>query len=334
MWWIRFFMLLLLPILTGSALLLTGAIAQQTPQAPSSAPTAPATRPAQTPAKTPPAPKPDENAAKTVDQAVDQLDPRKLGWVEAGLWQRVKTPGLTYQADGRYAAGPGNRLRVDLKVRFGGTEGESLQVCDGATVWNSVRVGTDRAVKKWSLQRIDALLSSPGTMPQLKEEFYRSESFTGLQPLVQNLRKQMVFTKRETARWKDHETWKLTGTWSADVAKALTPPAGGWGPFVPRTCVLYLDQKSFWPYRVEWWGPKDYGTDDELLVEMEFRNPERTPASSPIPARLAAAFLFDAKGTAVQDVTQEKQEQHVRARNMPAPGQGAAPRPSPGPSRP
>ncbi len=274
----------------------------------------PATTTKPTPPPSPPSPKSDAKADQTLAKALEQLDPKNLGWVEMAVWQRVNI-GMVVQANGRYVSGPKQLLRVELTVDLGGSKGESLLVSDGTTVWNTFRVGTGkRTVSKWNLRKVQETLKTPGTMPQVEEDFYRVEAFAGVVPLLQGLQKQLTFTKQENATWKGHDVFKLTGEWIPAIAKALTQAANTWLPNMPRKCALYFDQKEpHWLYRVEWWGPNSPRAADSLLMEMEFRDPKRIEHD-------VKTFAFDLgkdQAEDVMDLTEDKIRRITLARTRP-----------------
>ena len=101
MWWIRCFGYIVPPCFAAFALVVAGAVAQQTPQnTPPSQPAKPASQPPASEGKTLAA---DEQATKTLKVATDLLDAKKLGWFETNLWQRVENlAGL--QSEGNIAA--------------------------------------------------------------------------------------------------------------------------------------------------------------------------------------------------------------------------------------
>jgi hypothetical protein len=282
----------------------------------------------------PPAPpKADPKADATLKQALEQLDAGKVGWMQVTVWQQFDSPGLSLKVDGSYLSGPRQQLRLEVRLHTGAIEGESKTVSDGTTVWNETRAGskTDE-VMKWDLRKVQDALNSPGTPPQLREEFYRSQAFTGLSPLLMNLRKQMTFTKQESARWNGQEVLKLTAEWSPEVSRSLVGSSGQWPPYIPRSCRLYLGKVEgnvLWPYRLEWWGPTAPKGEDRQLVQMEFRDPHLTKPDAKPPGAFAGAFRFDAGTLEVTDRTKDMLDQITQARNRAA----SAPA-GPGPSRP
>jgi hypothetical protein len=161
-------------------------------------------------------------------------------------------------------------------------------------------------ISKWDLKKVQEVLNSPGSLPQIREQFYRSRAFAGVVPLLQNVRDQMTFIKQEEALWQKHKVIKLTAVWSAEVGKNLAPPGNLWPPLVPRVCRLYLGKDApHWPYRLEWSGPASPRAEDSLLMEMEFLTPRFMAANEKLPPDYSRQFLFDPGKAKVLDRTQE-----------------------------
>ena len=291
----RFLRFLFLPSLTASVLLLTGALGQQAP--PSAQPPSPASS----------ALKPDPAALHLLNQALEQLDPEKLGWLQTRLRQQVYAQGLRFEADGRYLAGPDHRLHLELAVHLGGTDAALRVISDGSTVWDEVRIGKgDPSISKWDLKKVQEALHNPGTLPQTSSLFYRSQSFAGVVPLLQNIRDQMTIIKQEEAAWQNHPVLKLTAVWSANVSKTLVGQNNAWPPLVPRVCSLYLGKANpHWPYCVQWRGPTSPRAEDSLLMQMEFLDPQFLPAKEKPSADLSRQFTFSPGKTQVLDRTQD-----------------------------
>lgn len=290
------FLRLLLPC--GFLCLLPVAPAQEKP---------PAAAPAQ-PAPAAP-PKPDPEAVKLLDRAISLFEPGNVVWMQTEVWQQVNVPTVTFQAQGRYMIGPDLRRRLDLKVQLGEMDGELQVVCDGTTIWQGMRTGTfPRSVSKIDLKTALETLNVAGTLPQVREqarkEFLQGQCLAGIAPLLQSLKEQMTFTKREPAKWQGRDAIVLVGVWSGDVAKVIAPP-DRWPAGLPRTCRVYLDAPTTWPQRIEWWGPSPGRTEDGLLLEMEFRNPwvgTRENGLAP-PKDFANFFTFTPGTDSVSDQT-------------------------------
>ena len=84
---------------------------------------------------------------------------------------------------------------------------------------------------------------------------------------------------------------------SSQYFQASEPEPSG----LPRQCHLYLDARTCWAQRVEWWGPTAGVGDDRLLVQMEFRNPV---FNRPLPADVCARlFSFHPGDVPIEDET-------------------------------
>jgi hypothetical protein len=290
---------LLLPMLVGVAIIVAGAMAQQTspPNQPSKSPAdakAASGQAGKTSADIPPPPKPpqaDPAATKVLDNAVNA---KRFDWVQTTFWEQVDVQGLSFQAQGTYLSAPGNRLHLDLQVHIGGTVGRLEIVSDGTTLYEADKIGDgERTITKVvELKKVLETLNIPDMSKEVSDEFFQSQAFYGVIPLLKSIQQRMTVTKKENLRWHGHEVVQLTAEWSGAVAKEFTQDGKQqWPPFVPRQCRLFLDAKTLWPHRLEWWGPARPGADNSLLVQMEFRNPNHEPLDE---ARCKKEFTFEA----------------------------------------
>jgi hypothetical protein len=209
---------------------------------------------------------PDPLASQALDRALAALDGRSGSWLRAGIWQQVAAPPLVFQADGTYLAGPDDRLRIDLQVRFEGARRRLQIVCDGQTLWEAEQAdGKDWQAFMVDVKRLRGELDSR-TTPQARAEFYRAQLVTGPRMLLESLQKMVIFTHTQTIRWQNRDVILLSG---ARAASAPRP----WPDYTPRQCRVVLDATTYWPRRVEWWGPAPSAAGDVRLCIQEFRDP-------------------------------------------------------------
>jgi hypothetical protein len=286
----------LLTLAVASAAVLAGAIAQP--------PTKAKTPPTPPPADTAKPAVPDAAATKEIELAIQALDRNKLKWIETMLWQQVDVQGLLIQSEGIYLAGPDYRLHLNLKVRMGEAAGKMQFICDGTTLWRIEQIGgKEPRPEKFAIKQVLEAINGPKATTQLRDGFMQQWAFAGFVPLLQGLQQRLVFTKRETDRWQGHDVVKLTGSWNNTVMAQLHPDAKQpWPEDLPRQCVLYLDAKTHWPHRLEWWGPSPPVAGDSLLLQMEFRNPKFTEMSS---ERCAKVFSYTPTRKDIPDRTVE-----------------------------
>jgi hypothetical protein len=254
--WCRY---LWFPSFVVLTILLAGALAQQ----PSSRPSVPGAEKS-APAKSDPA------ADEVLGKAIDKVDPRKVGWIKTAIWEEVEAQGLNFQAEGHYLAGKGNQVKLDLVLQVGDAKGSLQVISDGQVMWEITQVGSQPPdIAKTDLRKALQPLEKATVLKQ-RDLYLQSKSFAGLLPLLSALRKDIAFKEMKTMHWRGRDVILLSGPWSQPVTEAKQ-----WPDYLPRQCRLYLDKETYWPHRVEWWGPADARNQDVLLMQLEFRNPER-----------------------------------------------------------
>ncbi|MFN4259358.1 MAG: hypothetical protein ACK4RK_08660 [Gemmataceae bacterium] len=207
-------------------------------------------------------------AEQALRRALTALEPARLPWLRHEVHQCVQAKGLNFTAEGAYARGPDYRLRLDLRVRSHGTSARLAMWCDGRILWRVDQAGSaPPALATMELVQLRDTPSAPSGQTPPPETFFHSHLYAGIVPLLHDLRQQLVFIDCEADQWQERAVWALTGIWK-------TPPSEpAWLGFTPRCCRLFLDEQTYWPYRVEWWGPLTPATADVLLMWMEFRDP-------------------------------------------------------------
>jgi hypothetical protein len=289
----------LLTILGGSCLVILSATLTRTA---ASVASSPLSRGAE-PSAIPPAPAPYEDTAaeRSLELALEALKPERVQWLETTIWQKVQLPGYVYEADGSYRLAPGQRFRMEMHTHFGEAEGTLLMVSDGRELWEAERSGEGawENVTRLNLPEVFSVMNGP-TASRLRSEFLQRPHFQGMTPLLRNLHSRLVWARREVLHHDGAEQIHLVGVWPKEEVAKRAPPDAPWPTGLPRQCHLYLDARTYWAQRVEWWGPSG-GSSDHLLVQMEFRNPVfNRPLSADVCARL---FAFQPGNADVEDET-------------------------------
>jgi hypothetical protein len=253
-----------------------------------------------------PAPQPDAAAERCLDQALDAFKADRVIWLEMAIWQKVQLPGCTYEADGAYRLAPGQRFRMEMHTHPAEGEGTLLSVSDGRDLWQAERSGQGawENVTRVNLSEVfshEAMNGPAGA--KLRDEFLQRPHFQGMTPLLRNLRGRLVWARSEVIRQADGERIHLVGVWPKEEARKHASAEEPWPAALPRQCHLYLDAHTYWPQRIEWWGPNTAGGADRLLVQMEFRNPV---FNHPLPPETCARlFSFQPGEAEVEDETAE-----------------------------
>jgi hypothetical protein len=234
----------------------------------------------------------DADAERILEQAVAALAPERLRWLRMNLWQQGNLAALIYRAEGVYLAGPDHRLRLDLQVHAGGAASRLQVVSDGQTLWQIEQTSpAERTVGRVKLGAVLEALENPQITAERRAEFYRRQLFAGPGPLLQSLQPGTTFTRCQNVRWAGRDVLLLTGV------RAPPRNATPWPAFLPRQCRLFLDSRTLWPHRLEWWGPVPDCTEDCLLLEVEFRDPVLGQAAA------EQVFAFQPGKAPVTDLT-------------------------------
>jgi hypothetical protein len=257
----------------------------------------------------------DPDAVAVLDQALEQFGPERVSWLETNLWQQLRVKDLAYQAQGHYVAGPGQRFLIELITQVGSTEGALRVVSNGSLLWKASRIGCANwtCVHKVDVPRVVDALAGVVSPEQVRAEFLDGQSFGGIFPLLQRLRGKLNWVRKERVSRKGQELVKLTGVWNADAVREMGAADGSWPDGQPRQCRLYLDPRTSWPCRIEWWGPDSSRSAEALLLQMEFRDPV---VNQPPADRGASVFCFAAESAQVVDQTPELTEK-LRTRAEP-----------------
>jgi hypothetical protein len=303
----------------------------QAPQAPApaKAPPAAADKPAapEKPAAPAPPAKPPPTPGDLVLEAAWQAAKRKPHFA-AAFREQVYAPGVNPRLEGRYILQPENKVVYEAHLTLADSGAEMKIVLDGENYWFTQTAGTAhraQTVKFRELMRaIDQLSKDElgaDKIDQLREDAHLEFGLAGFEPLFRDLRDRLTINRVEHSVWKaggqsqEHPVYLLEGTWNRSFYDQLVPtpkPGESRGPTpqdlwsgrrvgvnVARTCKLYLARdgawpfpSSFWPYRIEWYGPAEVGGRDVLLSALEFERiaPETTFALSPEERKDAATI--------------------------------------------
>jgi hypothetical protein len=299
MWLYRF----LLAIVGGSCLVILSAALTRTAASVASTPTfGAAAMPEPSAVTEAPAPEADAAAGRCLELALDAFKADRVNWLEMAIWQKVQLPGCSYEAEGCYRLAPGQRFRLEMRTHPGEGEGTLLMVSDGRYLWEAERPGKGEweNVTRLNLPEVFAVMNGPSES-QLRDEFLQRPHFQGMTPLLRNLRNRLVWARGELIRQGEAERIHLVGVWPKEEAAKHASPQESWPTALPRQCHLYLDARTYWPQRVEWWGPVVAAGSDRLLVQMEFRHPVfNRPLTADVCAQL---FAFQPGKVEIEDET-------------------------------
>jgi hypothetical protein len=248
---------LLLPLLAGVPLFLSGALSRP----PADVAVSPfLAQPIQWTA-------PEGGPAVLLDRAVERLSPEHITWLQVKLWQRMSTVDGAFESQGSLQIGPRNCARLDLTVSSGACPGQWLVVSDGHALAQVVQLGS-------APPRVNTRLLAPAVQDadQSEEvpcaEELRALGCGGPHPLLKDLRARLRNLTLQTGLLRGRPVARLHGR----LDGARSAPAAGTA-LAADFCYLYLHPETLWPLRLEWWGANPERV-QRLLLEIEFRDPQ------------------------------------------------------------
>jgi hypothetical protein len=254
-------LLLLLPLLTGLPLFLTGALGR-----PATAPVTSVIPFNAEPISLPP----DINlagkgAAALYERAMERLAPQRVSWLNMKLWQRMAEGELAFESDGTLQLGPRYCARLEITVRGGGLLGRRLVVSDGHALAHVTQFGNDEPTEDFRLVAPPPTPEQP--TPISPEAHLWDLACGGPHALLVQLRARLKDITGETGRLQGRPVIRLQGR--LDTATAAPHGTAARADF----CYVYLDAHMLWPGRLEWWvADRDHRP--RLVLEMEFRDPQ------------------------------------------------------------
>ena len=219
---------------------------------------------------------PPTDAERVIDLAIKKLTALKS--VSAELLEKVEMLKQKLTIEGRYLQAQGNRIYLSLKVKgLADTEGTSLQVCDGETLWDYEQLFDSQFYHKLSIKPVLERLNSADLDAKLREQIITQMGFAGPETLLVGLRRTLKFEQKEEEGELDgRKVWILRGTWKNRQGLMLpnsqaAPATGILPPYVPMDGTLYLGKDDGWPYKLVLVGRKPTGIIDTRRTGIDGR---------------------------------------------------------------
>jgi hypothetical protein len=213
-----------------------------------------------------PAPDPEvaAAAAKLLRDARDRLYARES--VKANFIERSTLGNRRFSAEGRYVSGSFPRLRLEYRVRVGGSEGVLIEVCDGQVVRTSKEIRRAREpgstappekpmeiqVTRKDVQQILAATEKGEVPPDavLQAEL----GLGGIPTLLASLERAMEFDALRQETYENRTYRVIQGHWKDEylqkLGKQLGQTAQMFAPFMPEQVRIFFDEETLFPMRI------------------------------------------------------------------------------------
>lgn len=172
-----------------------------------------------------------------LDAAIEKV--RALTTFSTDLRQTVEMLGHKFHGTGKYAVGTGHRMRFEVTVKLTDTTGTLLEVSDGSKHWRSRHILDVRELTRVDMTRVRAIVDKPEFDTNIRGQLDRQLGFSGMLPLIEGVRDNLVFQSHEQAELGGKPVFVLKGIWKDGLlppAKptATPPPSASVGPAQPR----------------------------------------------------------------------------------------------------
>ncbi len=253
---------------------------------------------------------PDARANAAVASALADLADPARPWLQSEVKVRSRIPELLFHGQGSFLRAPGQRFRLEVRVRMDDpelprAETTFLAVSDGNDLWQATRTSKQQLldVQRLRLGEIRRTADSAPHPAGVREKLLAGPGIRGPEQMLRELSRVIVWVHLET-KGNDRE---VIGVWPAHAVANLAPTGKPWPLNLPRLYRLTLSGTSHWPSRIEWWGPTTETGPDRLLAEIDYASPVRDQA---IPeAECAKVFAFQPGDAEVADRTVEVRAQ-------------------------
>jgi hypothetical protein len=193
----------------------------------------------------------------------------KVSSVAATIVETVTLAERSFKAEGRYlqtGLKPGDwRLRLELAVKIGDTEGSLLEVCDGGVLWTRTEIDfskkkdrKDRKETTVTRRDVGQIMSAArkSTDEKMQSELIASLGLGGLPALIAAVEKDMKFTpivREETLR--DRPVYVVQGSWTDEFTSKMRDQSGRGAQslflaLLPDSLRLSIDRETGVPLRI------------------------------------------------------------------------------------
>jgi hypothetical protein len=200
------------------------------------------------------------DAGQLLQKAVERLDPGHTVWLKTKIRQTMTDEASSFVAEGVLQRGPNHCAHLQMETDALGKKRRLLVVSDGEVVAQVRQVpGAEDVVE---------VVKVPAGDVRSRETFLVAKSCGGPRPVLESLQKNLKDGRLQTGLLHDVPVIVIKGEFESDVkgicAGVATPV---------KSATIYLDAKSLWPVRLEWWGVDSKKAPRRVLC-IEFLEPE------------------------------------------------------------
>jgi hypothetical protein len=203
------------------------------------------------------------DATDLLAKAIDRLRADKATWLKTKIRQTVNDGESRFTAEGCLQRGPNHCARLELTILHGDASSRLVVVSDGESLAQVCTLAGASPVA--GVERLPALTEATPTIDSaVREENLRDKGCGGPRHLLVQLRQQMQNAKMQMGLLDERPVIQIKGE--------ISPAAA---PSQKRASIAcaYVDARTLWPHRLEWWECDKTQT-PRLSVCIEFLEPQ------------------------------------------------------------
>jgi hypothetical protein len=202
-------------------------------------------------------------AGTLLPQMLTSLGGDRLHWLETKVRQRM-FGDEPFEAEGRYLLAPGQRMRLELRIKTEGNRARILAVSDGRQLWQGRWLGGDAEPPV-----VEPLPPAHPQQARARAGFLEARGLGGPLCLLRQIHQSLQAPTQQPGTWHGRPAIRVSGAWNTPEDMLQTLPTD----LRARRCNIFLDAKTLWPYRIEWIGSPQPGNYPVLLLQMDFQDP-------------------------------------------------------------
>ena len=227
---------------------------------------------------------PPTDAESTLDAAIAGL--KSIISFSADIVQSVDMLNQKFDVKGVYLRASNHRVYLKLAVSgLGDTPATTLQVCDGATLWDYQQVLETQSYRKLTMTSILKKLNDPILDADKREQILSGLGFAGPEAMLVGLRRAVRFDQKAEDKLDGKKVWVIRGQWKdraglVGPGQQPLPPTMPLPSYIPSNVTIWIGQDDHWPYRIDMIG------NALSLLQQDSRRlgPDGRPIGPKIPA--------------------------------------------------
>jgi hypothetical protein len=170
--------------------------------------------------------------------------------ISARLVQTISMFDRHVRAEGRYLQAPGRRVRMELNLKVGSTNGTLLEVCDGEILWSRQDIDQQPQISRRNVTQILEAARAAGTVPE--NMLIADLGLGGLGSLLGALERSFEFSGMKDDTLRERPVTIIQGEWSTFMQTNLrgADPNSPFPPYIPDVVRVTLDRENGVPLRL------------------------------------------------------------------------------------